>query len=56
MIASMKDKLLKYGVSPNDLAQVNFNNPDEVNKLAEKVMPNIIKSNPELASKIKQMA
>jgi hypothetical protein len=56
MIASMKDKLLKYGVSPNELSKVDFNNPDEVNKLAEKVMPNIIRSNPNLANTIKQMA
>lgn len=56
MIASMKDKLLKYWVSPDELAKVDFNNPEEVNKFAQKVVPGILKNNPQLANWVKQMA
>lgn len=50
----LKQKLLQAGISPNDLQWVDFNNIDDLNRLAEKIVPNIIKSNPNIANLIKQ--
>ena len=52
----LRQKLLQAGISPNDMQGIDFNNINDLNKLAEKVMPNIIKSNPSIASMIKSNA
>ena len=52
----LKQKLLQAWISPNDIQWVDFNNMNDLNSLAEKVMPNIIKSNPNIANMIKQNA
>ena len=52
----LKQKLLAAGISPNDIQWVDFNNMNDLNALAEKIMPNIIKSNPNIANMIKQNA
>jgi len=52
----LKQKLLAAGISPNDIQWVDFNNMNDLNSLAEKIMPNIIKSNPNIANMIKQNA
>ena len=52
----LKQKLLAAGISPNDIQWVDFNNINDLNSLAEKIMPNIIKSNPNIANMIKQNA
>ena len=52
----LKQKLLQAWVSPNDIQWVDFNNMNDLNALAEKIMPNIIKSNPNIANMIKQNA
>lgn len=52
----LKQKLLQAWISPNDLQGIDFNNINDLNRLAEKVMPNIIKSNPSIASMIKSNA
>ena len=52
----LRQKLIQAGISPNDMQGVDFNNMSDLNKLAEKVMPNIIKSNPSIASMIKSNA
>lgn len=50
----LKQKLLQAWISPNDIQWVDFNNMNDLNSLAEKIMPNIIKSNPNIANMIKQ--
>lgn len=52
----LKQRLLAAGISPNDIQWVDFNNMNDLNTLAEKIMPNIIKSNPNIANMIKQNA
>ena len=52
----LKQKLLAAGISPNDMQWIDFNNIQDLNKLAEKVVPNLIKSNPMVANMIKQNA
>lgn len=52
----LKQKLLAAGISPNDIQWVDFNNINDLNTLAEKIMPNIIKSNPNIKNMIKQNA
>jgi hypothetical protein len=52
----LKQKLLQAWVSPNDIQWVDFNNMNDLNSLAEKIMPNIIKSNPNIASMLKSNA
>jgi hypothetical protein len=52
----LKQKLLQAWISPNDIQWVDFNNMNDLNSLAEKIMPNIIKSNPNIASMLKSNA
>jgi hypothetical protein len=52
----LKNKLLSAGISPNDIQWVDFNNINDLNRLAEKIVPNMIKSNPMIANVIKQNA
>mgnify|MGYP006052028361 CR=1 FL=1 len=50
----LKNKLLQAWISPNDIQWVDFNNINDLNRLAEKIMPWIIKSNPSIKNLIKQ--
>ena len=50
----LRQKLLQAWISPNDLQWVDFNNLNDLNKLAEKIVPWMIKSNPNIANLIKQ--
>lgn len=50
----LKQKLLSAWISPNDIQWVDFNNMNDLNRLAEKIVPNLIKSNPNIANMIKQ--
>lgn len=52
----LKQSLLKIWVSPNDIQWIDFNNTQDLNKLAEKVVPNLLKTNPMIANMIKQNA
>ena len=52
----LKQSLLKIWISPNDMQWIDFNNINDLNSLAEKIMPNIIKSNPSIASMLKSNA
>lgn len=52
----LRQKLLQAWISPNDLQGVDFNNIADLNKLAEKIVPNLLKSNPNIANMIKQNA
>lgn len=50
----LRQKLVQVGVSPNDLQWIDFNNIGDLNKLAEKIVPNLLKQNPNIANLIKQ--
>ena len=50
----LRNKLIQAGISPNDIQWVDFNNINDLNRLAEKIMPSMIKSNPNIANLIKQ--
>ena len=53
---ALKNILLKNWVNPADVQWVDFNNMEQVNKLAEKITPDLIKRNPFIANLIKQNA
>ena len=50
----LKQKLLQAGISPNDMQGIDFNNVQDLNLLAEKIAPMLIKANPNIANLIKQ--
>lgn len=50
----LRQKLLAVWVDPNDMQGVDFNNIGDLNKLAEKIVPKMLKSNPNIANLIKQ--
>ena len=50
----LRQKLLSMGISPNDMQGIDFNNMSDLNKLAEKIVPNMLKSNPNIANLIKK--
>jgi len=50
----IKQKLLQAGIAPSDINGVDFNNVNDLNKLAEQVVPKLIKANPNVANLIKQ--
>ena len=50
----IKNKLLSMWVDPSKLQWVDFSNIQQMNKLAEDIMPWLIKSNPNIANVIKQ--
>lgn len=52
----LKNMLIQKWVSSKDIEWVDFNNLNDLNALAERIMPNIIKSNPNIANMIKQNA
>lgn len=52
----LKNKLLQAWVEPHQLEWVDFHNMDQLNKLAEQIMPWLIKKNPMIANMIKQNA
>lgn len=50
----LKNRLLNIGVPPHKLEGVDFNNMQQVEQLAEQLVPELIKSNPVIANMIKQ--
>lgn len=52
----LKSRLLAMGVEPHKLEGVDFNNMDQLNQLAEQIVPWLIKKNPNIANLIKQNA
>ena len=52
----LKSRLIAMGIEPHKLEWVDFNNMDQLNKLAEQIVPWLIKSNPQIANMIKQNA
>ena len=52
--ASMKQKLLQMGVPESDLQGVNFSDINSLNQLAEKIVPTMLKNNPNMKNFVKQ--
>lgn len=52
----LKNIVLKAWVQPKDVEWVNFSDVNSINAFAEKVWPQLIKSNPIIAGMIKQNA
>jgi hypothetical protein len=50
----LKNALLKQWIAPHQLEWVDFNNMDQLNQLAEQIVPDLIKKNPMIANIIKQ--
>ena len=50
----LKNVLLKQWVEPYKLEWVDFNNIEQLNQLAETIVPELIKKNPMIANMIKQ--
>lgn len=52
----LKSRLLAMGIEPHRLEWVDFNNIEQLNQLAETIVPDMIKKNPVIANMIKQNA
>ena len=52
----LKSRLLSLWIEPHKLEWVDFNNIEQLNQLAEQIVPWLIKSNPQIANLIKQNA
>ena len=52
----IKQKLLQIWVNPADLQNVDFNDPYALNDLAARIMPNLLKANPNAVDQIKNSA
>ena len=52
----LKNRLLAMGIEPHQLEWVDFNNIEQLNQLAEQIVPWLIKKNPQIANLIKQNA
>lgn len=50
----IKNKLIASGIDASKLSGIDFSNMQQLNKLAEEIMPGLIKSNPNIANMIKQ--
>lgn len=50
----LKSRLLAMGIEPYKLEWVDFNNMEQLNQLAEKIMPEIIKNNPNIRNLLRQ--
>ena len=50
----LKNKLLSMWIEPYKLEWVDFNNIEQLNGLAEKIMPEIIKNNPNIRNLLRQ--
>ena len=53
---ALKNLLIKNWINATDLQWVDFSNMDQLNALAEKITPELIKKNPFIANLIKQNA
>ncbi len=54
MLSSIREKLIKAWVSEKDLQGVRFDDPESLNALAQKIMPWLLKNNPQVAQQIKE--
>lgn len=54
LTASIKQKLMNMWIHAKDLEWVDFNNMNSINQLAQKIMPNLLRKNPQIAKQIKE--
>lgn len=54
LTASIKQKLMSMWIPAKDLEWVDFNNMNSINQLAQKIMPNLLRKNPQIAKQIKE--
>lgn len=54
MLAGLREKLLKVGISPKDLQWVDFSSKESLNQLAQKIVPKLLRDNPQIAKQIKE--
>ena len=52
----LRSRLIAMGVPANQLEGTDFNDINQLNKLAEQIVPDLIKKNPNIANLIKQNA
>ena len=52
----LKQRLIQLWVNPMDLQNVDFNDPYALNDLAARIMPNLLKANPNAVAQIKSSA
>jgi hypothetical protein len=50
----LKSRLIAMGIEPYKLEGVDFNNMEQLNQLAETIMPEIIKRNPNIKNLLRQ--
>jgi hypothetical protein len=50
----LKNALLRQWIQPHQLEWVDFNNMDQLNELAQTIVPELIKKNPAIANMLKQ--
>lgn len=50
----LKSRLLAMWIEPHKLEWVDFNNMEQLNQLAETIMPEIIKNNPNIRNLLRQ--
>lgn len=50
----LKSRLLSMWIEPHKLEWVDFNDMEQLNQLAEKIMPEIIKNNPNVRNLLRQ--
>lgn len=53
LTGSLKAKLLKMWVTEKDMEGVDFNSMDSLNKFAERIVPKLIRGNPQAVEQIK---
>ena len=54
LISGIREKLIKAWVNQQELQGVNFTDPESLDKLAQKIMPKLLKNNPQIAKQIKE--
>lgn len=54
MWGAIKAHLQKIGVSEKDMEGVDFNNMQSLNSFAERIVPKLLKSHPQVAKQIKE--
>lgn len=50
----LRQKLISAWIEPHKLEGVDFNDMEQLNQLAEKIMPDIIRNNPNLKNLLRQ--
>lgn len=51
---SIKNKLIQMGIPETEMKEVNFNDMNSLNQFAERIVPMMLKSNPNMKNFVKQ--